>query len=191
QGRAVRSWRAHDHVVHDVAFTPDGRTLVSAGAADRVAKLWDLASGTERARCGCPPTLSSLDTLALSADGKTAAMGGYGSTVSLWSTVDPAAAQTGLAVPFSVRALAFAPSGSQLVAAGGPGMFSIWDVNPGGRDARLVRTVRLGGGNGRAAVFARRGALLVTASEEDGTVQFWDPARLAGCERIPSLPPGV
>src|SRR5262249_8502053 len=112
QGRAVRSWRAHDDVIHDMAFTPDGRTLVSVGAKDRVAKLWALASGAERARCGCPPTLVSLTTLALSADGKTAAMGGYGNLVSLWSTVDPAAARTDLAVPFDVRALAFAPSGS-------------------------------------------------------------------------------
>jgi WD40 repeat protein len=191
QGRAIRSWRAHDDVVHDVAFTPDGRTLVSVGADDRTAKFWDPASGNEKARWGCPPSLVSLSTLALSPDGKTAAMGGYGSTVSLWSTVDPAAARIDLAVPFSVRALAFAPSGSQLVAAGGPGMFSVWDVNPETRDARLVRTVRWAGGSGRAAVFARRGELLVTASEEDGTVQFWDPARLAGCERIPSLPPGV
>src|SRR5262249_38502615 len=37
----------------------------------------------------------------------------------------------------------------------------------------------------------RQGALLVTASEEGGTVEFWDPARLGGGERIPSLPPGV
>jgi WD40 repeat protein len=191
RGRPVPSWRAHDHVVHGVAFTPDGRTLISVGADDRIAKLWDVACGAERARCGCPPTLYSLSTLALSADGKTAAMSGYGTTVSLWSTADPAAARTDLAVPFSVRALAFAPSGSQLVATGGPGLFSVWDMNPGGHDARLVRTVRWGGGNGRAAVFAWRGALLVTASEEDGTVQFWDSARLAGCERIPSLPPGV
>src|SRR5262249_60959693 len=44
---------------------------------------------------------------------------------------------------------------------------------------------------GRAAVFARRGALLVTASEEDGTVEFWDLGRLGGCDILPSLPPGV
>jgi WD40 repeat protein len=188
QGRAVRSWQGHDDVVHDVVFTPDGRTLVSVGKEDRVAKLWDVASGTERARCSCPSCLTSL---ALTPDGKMVAMGGYGNTVSLWSTVERSAPRTDLPVPFSVRALAFSPSGSQLIATGGTGMFSVWDVGAVGRDARPVRTVRWGGGNGRAAVFARRGALLVTASEDDGTVQFWDPARLGGCEIIPSLPPEV
>src|SRR5262249_7848382 len=31
QAKVVRSWKAHDEVVHDVVFTPDGRGLVSAG----------------------------------------------------------------------------------------------------------------------------------------------------------------
>jgi WD40 repeat protein len=188
RGRAVRSWQAHDDVVHDVVFTPDGRSLVSVGKDDGLAKLWDVATGSERARCGCP---SNLLGVALSPDGKMAAMSGYGSTVTLWNTADPAASRTDLPVPFTGRAVAFAPSGSPLVATGSSGMFSAWDVEAGGRNARPIKTIRWGGSNGRAAVFARRGALLVTASEEDGTVEFWDPARLGGCETISSLPRDV
>jgi WD40 repeat protein len=188
QGRAVRSWKAHEDMAHDVVFTPDSRTLVSVGNADRVAKLWDVASGAEKARRPCP---SDLLSVALSPDGKTAAMSGYGNTVSFWSTVDPGEPGIDLPVPFSVRALAFAPSGSQLVATGDTEMFRVWDVGAGGRDARPVRIVRCGRGKGRAAVFARQGALLVTATEEDGTVQFWDPMRLGGCEDISPLSPHV
>jgi WD40 repeat protein len=188
QGRAARSWNAHQDMAHDVVFTPDGRTLVSVGNQDRVAKLWDVASGAERARCGCPADLLSV---ALSPDGKTAAMSGYGSTVSLWSLVDPGVPRIDLPVPFSVRAVAFAPSGSQLVATGGTGIFSVWDAGALARDARPIRTVRWDGGNGRAAVFARRGTLLVTASEEDGTVEFWDPARLGGFEIMSPVHPQV
>jgi WD40 repeat protein len=184
QGRYVRSWTAHDDVVHDLVFTPDGRSLVSVGKDDRIAKLWDVATGSERARCSSP---SNLLSVALTPDGKTAAMSGYGTNVTLWS-VAPAGSWTDLPVPFTVRAVAFAPSGSPLVAAGGSGMFSAWDMEAGGRNVRPVKTVRWGGGNARAAAFARRGALLVTATEEDGTVQFWDPARLRGCETISSLP---
>jgi WD40 repeat protein len=185
QAKALRSWKAHDEVVHDVVFTPDGRTLASVGKDDRTAKLWDVASGAERARCNCP---SNLLSIALSPDGKMVAMGGYGCIVTLWSTVDPTAPRRDLPVPFSVRALTFSPSGSQLVATGGTGMFSIWDVGAAGSEPRLVRTVRWDGGNGRAVVFARRGELLVTASEEDGTVQFWNPARVGGYETISSMP---
>jgi WD40 repeat protein len=127
----------------------------------------------------------------MSPDGKMVAMGGYGNIVTLWSIVDPTTPRMDLPVSFSVRALTFSPSGSQLVATGGTGMFSIWDMGVVGRDARPTKTIHWDGGNGRAVAFARRGDLLVTASEEDGTVQFWDPARLGGCETISSLPQTV
>jgi WD40 repeat protein/tRNA A-37 threonylcarbamoyl transferase component Bud32 len=188
KGRVVRSWQPHHlvagNVLHDVVFRPDGM-LVSVGE-DRIARLFD-GAGAERALWRCPAHLLAL---ALAPDGIALATGGYSPVVSLCS--DPTGMPTAnLPVPWTVRALAFAPSGSQLVAACDSGMLCVWDVAPKGRDARLIRTLRLGGGKGRAAVFAQRGALLVTASEEDGTVEFWDPARLGGCEIIPSLPPNV
>jgi WD40 repeat protein len=184
QMRIVRSWKASLDVVHDVLFTPDGNTLVSVAKDERVAKLWDVDSGKEKALCHCPADLLSV---AMSPDGKMVAMGGYGNIVTLWSTEDPTTPRTDLPVSFSVRALTFSPSGSQLVATGGTGMFSIWDVGMVGRDSRPARTIHWDGGNGRAVAFARRGDLLLTASEEDGTVQFWDPARVGGCETISSL----
>jgi WD40 repeat protein len=186
QGRYVGSWiAAHLDVVHDVAFTPDGSTLVSVAKDERVAKLWDVDSWKEKALCHCP---SNLLSVAMSPDGKMVAMGGYGNIVTLWNIVDPSTPRIDLPVSFSVRALTFSPSGSQLVATGGTGMFSIWDMGVVGRDARPTKTIHWDGGNGRAVAFARRGDLLVTASEEEGTVQFWDPARLSGCETISSLP---
>jgi WD40 repeat protein len=188
KGRVVRSWQPQHHVegnvVHDLVFRPDG-TLVSA-ESHRVARLYD-GAGVERAYFICPAELLAL---ALSPDNNALAVGGYGPGVSLCT--DPTGRPTAnLPVPWTVRALAFSPSGSQLVAACDSGMLGVWDMAPGGRDARLVRTLRLGGGKGRAAVFARRGSLLVTASEEDGTVEFWEPARLGGHEVIRSLHPGV
>jgi WD40 repeat protein len=189
QGRVVRAWQAHHvgkrEVVHDVRFTPDGRALVSVGE-DGTARTWDVATGAERARRSCPCEPLGL---ALSADGKLLATGGYGARVSLWTEAGEPRAD--LQVSWTVRALAFAPSGTQLVAACDSGMLCVWDVAPDGRAARLSKVLRRGGGKGRAAVFARRGALLVTASEDEGTVEFWDPARLGGCEVIPSLPPDV
>ena len=186
-GQRVRSWRAHKDVVHGVVFTPDGHKLVSVGKDDRLTKLWDVASGVEQARWACAS--STVLCTSLSPDGKMVATGGYGA-ISLLLTDDPAAPRTDLAVPGAavVWALAFAPSGTQLVAACGSGMFCFWDIGKGAREARRVKTVRWEGDNDRAVIFARRGALLVTASEEDGKVKFWDPARWGGSETISSLP---
>lgn len=191
QGRIWRSWLAHTDVVHDVAFMPDGCTLASLGKEGGVLKFWDVATGAEkvdRRLQGCP---SDLLCAALSPDGKLVAAGGYAGAVWLWSTADPGAPPTRLAVSEVVRALAFAPSGTQLAATGGSGMFRVWHVGGGVRDARPVRTIRWDGGNGRAVVFARRGALLLTASEEDGLIQYWNLARIGGCDTIAPLPGAV
>jgi WD40 repeat protein len=188
-GRVVRSWQAHADVVHDVLFTPDGRTLVSVGKDDKVAKLWDLATGAERA--AYDSGILSLLSGALSTDGKVLALGGNGPCISLWNLGDPRAPRTVVPFPSTVWALAFAPSGARLVVATDAGIIHVWDVGAGGREVRPFKTLRRGGGTGRAAAFARRGALLVTASEEDGAVDLWDPARLGGCEVIPALPPGL
>lgn len=47
------SLRGHGDVVDCVAFSPDGRTLVS-GSWDRQIKIWDLVTGEERMTMHCP-----------------------------------------------------------------------------------------------------------------------------------------
>jgi WD40 repeat protein/tRNA A-37 threonylcarbamoyl transferase component Bud32 len=202
QGRAVFSWRTYTGVVHDIAFIPDQRVLASVGVDGHV-HFWDLASGRCKAFCTCP---DQQLTLALTPDGKILAAGGYAGYVCLiadpgkgiprtdlpisWTVGATGFSKTDLPISWTVRALAIAPSGLQLVAACDSGMLRLWSVSPGGRDARPFKTIRRGGGKGRAAFFARKGSLLVTASEEDGTVEYWDPARLGGCEIMPSLTQG-
>jgi RNA polymerase sigma factor (sigma-70 family) len=63
----------YDFGPQDLAFTPDGRSLVSGG--NGTLKVWDLTSGKERVSIKHPD--NHVFNLALSPDGRTVAVGGY------------------------------------------------------------------------------------------------------------------
>jgi WD40 repeat protein len=48
-GAIVASWKAHDDTIYDMAVSPDGKLLATAGG-DKLAKIWDISSHTETAR---------------------------------------------------------------------------------------------------------------------------------------------
>ncbi len=70
-----------------VAYTPDGKTLVTAGT-DRLAKLWDVAAAGVRA--DLKGHEGAIRALAVSPDGKTIATGGDDRVIRLWSAKDGA-----------------------------------------------------------------------------------------------------
>jgi WD40 repeat protein len=46
-GEEKRRWRGYPYVVLSLAFSPDGKTLISGGASDSVVRFWDVSTGKE------------------------------------------------------------------------------------------------------------------------------------------------
>ncbi len=67
--------------IYALAFTPDGKRLVS-GAADRSVKIWDVATGTRLYTLSDPT--DGINTIALSPDGSRVAAGGLDKTIRVW-----------------------------------------------------------------------------------------------------------
>jgi WD40 repeat protein len=81
RGTLSKTLRGHTYPVLSIAFSLDGRSLVSGGQ-DMTLRLWDAASGREMARL--TEHRNTITCVAFSPNGRTVASGGYDDTVRLW-----------------------------------------------------------------------------------------------------------
>ena len=180
----------HRGPVRGVAFSPDGRTLASAGQ-DRTVKLWDLAGW--KAGETLPPvrTLCRHEdaalSLAFSPSGKWLASAGADKTIILWDveTGRPVHTLTGPSPPSTVPA--FSPDNRTLAAGGEDGKIQLWDLATGKPKEPLHRhATRV-----QAIAFSPDGLLL--ASAEAGSVQVHETAggRLRHTYKPVSVPLGL
>lgn len=134
-GRAtVRTLTGHRGGVTDVAFSSDGKQLVTAAGEPGVfgeIKLWNTADGAlSRTIVG---QRDSLYAAALSPDGKLIASGGYDQEIKLWDAADGKELRTISGHNGAVFDLAFSPNGKLLASASADRTVKLWEVASGQR----------------------------------------------------------
>jgi WD40 repeat protein len=180
-GKVIRELKGHKALVAGVAFSPDGKRVVS-GSWDGTVKVWEADTGKEVLTLKGHEGI--VTAVAVSADGQRIVSGGGGVfTKPNGNLVDHAAAAgevkvwdagTGKEVldlkgqAKGVAAVAISPDGKRVAAGGRDQTATVWDATSG----RTVATLRGFKETVNAVTFSRDGERVITG-DGNGFVKVW------------------
>ena len=167
-GAYEAEFTAHSGPVSDLAFTPDGRSLVTVSRDHSIA-VWDTHDHHRTASLTEHDTW--LRTVAISADGSTMASGGDDQSIVLWDLASHVRIATLAGHAGAVKDVAFSPDGRLLASGGADDTVILWDLAQRTAIARLTGH----GGTVNSVVFSPDGRLLA-AGGTGHTIVLWDVA---------------
>lgn len=158
--------RGHASGVMAVAFSPDGKTLASAGV-DSAIKIWDVATGRELT------TLVGHDgwvySLSFSPDGKVLASGGSDKMIKIWDLAKGCELRTLNGHGNFVYSVAFSPDGKILASGSQDKYIKLWDVATG----KELQTLKGHTEYVSAVAFSPDGKTLASGSG-DHSIRIWN-----------------
>jgi TIR domain/WD domain, G-beta repeat len=165
--RVAKTFSGHAAKVRTVAFSRDGKWLVSGGN-DSMVMVWDVA-GSQPGRQFAGHS-DQVISVAFSADGKRIASASFDHSVIIWEVASGQPVKT-LTATNKMTAAIFSSDDAWLATAGWDGNVTVWD-------ASSWQVVRLMPGNGQIVTtiaFSPDDKLLASAGY-DSTIKVWDVA---------------
>jgi WD40 repeat protein len=130
-GREVCTLEGHTDGVISVAFSPDGKWIVSGGCGrDSTLKVWDASSG-QKMRTLEGHLRYSVNCVAFSLDGMRIVSGSPDKTLKVWDLASGQDVRTLEGHSHSTRSVEFSPKGTRIVSVDEGGTLKLWDASSG------------------------------------------------------------
>src|SRR5581483_5018402 len=165
--KALATLKGHGELVYTVAFSPDGKHLVT-GSFDNTIKLWE-ANGKELKTFAGPNGHQKMVlSVAFSGDGQMLASGAADNTVKVWDVPTSSPLRT-ITAKDVAGAIALSVDGTKLATAGKDGVVKIYNA----ADAKELFTMSGHTGPVTGVAFSTNGQVLATCGA-DKTLRYWN-----------------
>jgi WD40 repeat protein/serine/threonine protein kinase len=156
----------HTNSVASVAFSPDGRRIVT-GSADNTAKVWDARTGT--ALLDLKGHMNQVTSVAFCPDGTRIVTGSADNTATVWDARTATALLDLKGHMNQVTSVAFCPDGTHVVTGSADDTAKVWDARTG----TVLRDLKGHLDRVTSVAFSPDGTRVVTGSA-DQTAKMWD-----------------
>ncbi|QUW02760.1 AAA-like domain-containing protein [Chloracidobacterium validum] len=162
-----REIKGHSDNVTSVAFSPDGKKIVTA-SHDKTARIWDTETGEELKRL--EGHSASVLSVCFSPDGRQIATGSQDKTARIWDAEAGKELKQLQGHTGSILSIAFSPNGRKIVTASSDTTARIWDADSGRELRRLEEHI----GRVFSISISPDSQFIVTGNEEiDYGIRIW------------------
>ena len=167
-GQTILRLVGHQGTVDGVAYSPDGKRIVSAGS-DHAIRVWDAVTG--QLKLSLAGHTEPVFCVACRPDGGMIVSGSQDTTIKVWDATTGEATRTLVAHTDRVACVAYSPDGRWIASGGLDRQLIVWDVATGQPNLTLQGHAKSVTG----VAFSPDGTRIVSGSE-DATLKVWETA---------------